>query len=171
MVRSFILNDDQRRAIEDYIEHRPKIMSSQIRQLRLRVKKLDYEQMLSDVSLLRRLKDLRIPKGRKAKDVAAGFTVVQKWDRILDEFIESNEQVSTLSIKGKPHGANYIRTMLNAKIVDKDLPVKAGVRNNEIYLERTDVKAEGVAAGFTVKQKEEVSATAGFTVKQKEEPS
>ena len=170
MVRSFILNDEQRQAIEDYIEHRPKIMSSQIRQLRLRVKKLDYEQMLSDVALLRRLKDLRIPKGRKAKDVAAGFTVVQKWDRILDEFIESNEQVSTLSFKDKPHGLNYIRTTLNAKIVDRKLPVKAGVRNNKLYLERTDVKAKSVAAGFTVKKKEEVS-TAGFTVKQKEEPS
>lgn len=170
MVRSFILNDDQRQAIEDYIEHRPNIMTSQIRQIRLRVKKLDYERMLSDVALLRRLRDLKIPKGRKAKDVAAGFTVVQKWDRVLDDFIESNEQVSTLSFKDKPHGLNYIRTMLNAKIVDRDLPVKAGVRNNKLYLERTDVKAEGVAAGFTVKQKEEVS-TAGFTVKQKEEPS
>lgn len=168
MVRSFILNDDQRRAIEDYIEHRPKIMSSQIRQLRLRVKKLDYEQMLSDVELLRRLKDLKIPKGRKAKDVAAGFTVVQKWDLILDEFIESNEPVSTLSIKDKPHQANYIRAMLNAKIADRDLPVKAGVRNNKVYLERTDVKAKGIAAGFIVKQKEETSA-AGFTVKRKEE--
>ena len=154
MVRSFILNDDQRQAIEDYLEFRPNIMTPQIRQIRLRVKKLDYEQMLYDVALLRRLKDLRIPKGRKAKDVAAGFMVVQKWDRILDEFVKSNEQISTLSIKGEPHKPNYVRTMLNAKIADRKLPIKAGVRNNKLYLERTDVEGKAVAAGFTVKEKE-----------------
>ena len=75
MVRSFILNDKQRQAIEDYIENRPSVMTSQIRQLRLRVKRLDYDQMSSDLELLGRLRDLKIPKGRKAKNVAAGFIV------------------------------------------------------------------------------------------------
>ena len=75
MVRSFILNDKQRQAIEDYIENRPNVMTSQIRQLRLRVKKLDYDRMTSDLELLGRLRDLKIPKGRKNKDVAASFTV------------------------------------------------------------------------------------------------
>ena len=159
MVRSFILNDNQRQAIEDYIENRPNVMTSQIRQLRLRVKKLDYDQMSSDLELLGRLRDLKIPKGRKAKDVAAGFTVVQKWDLILDEFIESNEQVSILSLKDEPYKPNYVRTMLNAKIVDRKLLVKAGVRNNKVYLERT---GKDIAAGFTVRkpgEKDDVAAS------------
>uniref|UniRef100_A0A6M3M2N0 Uncharacterized protein n=1 Tax=viral metagenome TaxID=1070528 RepID=A0A6M3M2N0_9ZZZZ len=77
MVRSFILNDEQRQAIEDYLRERPNAMSSQIRQIRLRAKKLDFEAMESDMELLRRLGALKVPKGRKALDVKASFTVKQ----------------------------------------------------------------------------------------------
>jgi len=75
MVRSFILSDVQRLAIKDYLRKRPNAMSPQIRQIRLRAKKLDFAVMKSDVELLRRLADLKVPKGRKALDVKASFEV------------------------------------------------------------------------------------------------
>ena len=82
MVRSFILNEEQRQAIEDYLKKRPSAMSSQIRQIRLRAKRLEKKQgfdvMKSDIELLRRLATLKIPKGRKALDVKAKFSVRQE---------------------------------------------------------------------------------------------
>lgn len=159
MVRSFVLNDDQRKAVEHYLDNRPPLMGPQIRQLRMRVKVLDFDQMESDVALLRRLKELKIPKGRRSGSVAAGFTVVQKYDRILDEFIESGEQTSELKIKGLkvngqgPRGIPNIRKMLNEKIAARNLPVKAGVIDDKVYLERTDGKS--VAGGFTVRKNPE----------------
>lgn len=79
MVRSFILNDEQRQAIEDYLKNRPSAMSSTIRQIRLRAKRLVankvFDAMTSDIELLKRLASLKIPKGRKALDVKASFTV------------------------------------------------------------------------------------------------
>ena len=75
MVRSFILNDEQREAIKDYLKERPNAMSPQIRQIRLRAKKLDFDVMASDMELLRRLAALKIAKGRKALDVKAKFNV------------------------------------------------------------------------------------------------
>ena len=78
MVRSFILNDDQRKAIKDYLRDRPNAMSPQIRQIRLRARKLDFEVMRSDMELLKRLAVLKVPKGRKALDMKAKFDVRQK---------------------------------------------------------------------------------------------
>ncbi len=75
MVRSFILNEAQRQAIEDYIEEKPTLMGGQIRQLRMKVKVLDFDQMLIDIALLKQLKELKVPKGRRGQDVIAGFTV------------------------------------------------------------------------------------------------
>lgn len=44
----------------------------------MRVKMLNFEQMESDIALLRRLKALKIPKGRRSKDIAAEFVVAAK---------------------------------------------------------------------------------------------
>jgi len=81
MVRSFILNDEQRQAIEEYLKARPS-MSSQIRQIRLRAKKLvtneGFDAMTSDIELLKRLAALKVPKGRRALDVKASFSVRHK---------------------------------------------------------------------------------------------
>ena len=77
MVRSFILNVEQRQAIKDYLKDRPS-MSSTIRQIRLRAKKLDFPAMESDIELLKHLAALKIPKGRRALDVKASFTVRHK---------------------------------------------------------------------------------------------
>lgn len=78
MVRSFVLNDVQRQAIEQYLEKKPTLMGGKIRQLRMKVKTLDFDQMTADIALLRQLKELKIPKGRRGGDVVAGFTVRQK---------------------------------------------------------------------------------------------
>ncbi len=43
--------------------------------------------------------------------------------------------------------------MLNEKIAARNLPVKAGVIDSKVYLERTDGKS--VAGGFTVRKKPE----------------
>ena len=79
MVRSFILNDEQREAIKDYLRDRPSAMSSTIRQIRLRAKRLvaneTFGAMEADIELLRRLAALKIAKGRKALDVKAKFNV------------------------------------------------------------------------------------------------
>lgn len=75
MVRSFILNDEQRQAIKNYLRKRPNAMSSQIRQIRLRAKKLDFEVMESDMELLKQLAALKIPKGRKSLNIPASFKI------------------------------------------------------------------------------------------------
>lgn len=75
MVRSFILNEEQREAIEEYLRDRPSAMSAQVRQIRLRAKKLDFVAMQEDMTLLERLAKLRLPKGRKSADVMASFIV------------------------------------------------------------------------------------------------
>ena len=77
MVRSFVLNDVQRKAIEHYLEKKPTLMGGKIRQLRMKVKTLDFDQMIADIALLRQLKELKIPKGRRSGSVVAGFTVRQ----------------------------------------------------------------------------------------------
>ena len=82
MVRSFILNGEQREAIKDYLQKRPDAMSPQIRQIRLRAKKLaknlGFDVMDADIDLLKRLAALKIPKGRKALDMKAVFNVRHK---------------------------------------------------------------------------------------------
>jgi hypothetical protein len=71
------LNDVQRQAIKHYLEKKPTLMGGKIRQLRMKVKTLDFDQMIIDIALLRQLKELKIPKGRRGGDVVAGFTVKQ----------------------------------------------------------------------------------------------
>lgn len=73
------MNVEQREAIEDYLKTRPNAMSSQIRQIRLRAKRLVanevFAAMEADIELLRRLATLKVAKGRKALDVKAKFSV------------------------------------------------------------------------------------------------
>uniref|UniRef100_A0A6M3MAN6 Uncharacterized protein n=1 Tax=viral metagenome TaxID=1070528 RepID=A0A6M3MAN6_9ZZZZ len=78
MVRSFILSNEQRQAIKNYLGTRPTAMSSQIRQIRLRAKKLNYDAFITDMELLKQLAVLKVPKGRKTNDVKASFTVKQR---------------------------------------------------------------------------------------------
>ena len=93
MVRSFILNDEQRAAIKEYLDERPNAMSSQIRQIRLRAKRLDGKAMREDLELLEQLASLRIPKGRKSADVQARFTVRAKGERdIQGKFTVSDKK-------------------------------------------------------------------------------
>lgn len=81
MVRSFILNEEQREAIEGYLRDRPNAMSPQVRQIRLRAKRLDFSAMQEDIRLLERLAELKLPKGRKSADVLASFTVASTGKR------------------------------------------------------------------------------------------
>lgn len=140
MVRSYILNEGQRTIIEDYLEHRPNVMSPKIRQIRLRVKRLPFEEMHSDLELLMRLKDLKIPKGRKAKDMSAKFTV-SGYGKVLNAFMESDEQLSVIPKDAETPFFPVSQTLkqrLNRVIGRLGLPILASVINDEVYLERTD---------------------------------
>ena len=123
-------------------------MSSQIRQIRLRAKRLDFEAMREDLELLERLASLRIPKGRKSADMQAQFTVrargegdipakftASPYRRKLDEFMESGEKLSVLSIGDNDPA--IARQRLNRLIERIGIPVRAQVINAEVYLERT----------------------------------
>lgn len=77
MVRSFILPDSQRQAIEDYLRVLPRAMGADVRQLRLKGKLLDLDAMEYDIVLLRRLIALDPPIGRKSLDVLASFRIKQ----------------------------------------------------------------------------------------------
>lgn len=151
------MNENQREAIEIYLKVRPNAMSAQIRQIRLRAKKLDFDAMKEDIILLKRLAELRIPKGRKSADMIAIFTVqrehgediptkftVSPCSQVLKEFMESGERLSVISGKEIPFVGLpvTIRQRLNRLSKRAGLPVKASVRNEEVYLERTDIKAE-----------------------------
>ena len=81
MVRSFILPNSQRQAIEDYLRVLPRAMGTDIRQLRLKAKLLDLDAMESDIALLRRLIALDPPIGRKSVDVLASFRIRQSQSR------------------------------------------------------------------------------------------
>lgn len=141
MVRSFILNDEQREAIEEYLRDRPNAMSPQVRQIRLRAKRLDFNAMQEDIKLLERLAMLKLPKGRKSADMLAVFRVGgSPYDQVLNKFVESNEKLSIVSIEDKDPA--IVRQRLNRLIERSDLPVKAQVINKEVYLERTDIKLE-----------------------------
>ena len=158
MVRSFILNDEQRDAINEYLDERPSAMSPQIRQIRLRAKRLDFTAMREDLELLERLANLRIPKGRKSADLEAHFTVrargeedipgkftVSGYGKVLNDFMESGEQVSVIpkdaEIPFFPLSST-LRQRLNRVIKRLGLPIRATVRNDEVYLERTDKTEE-----------------------------
>ncbi len=150
MVRSFILNGEQRVAIEGYLRDRPSAMSPQVRQIRLRAKKLDFDAMQKDIELLERLAKLKLPKGRKSKDmmalfvvrqgkdadVAGKFTVSSPYGQMLNEFMESGKRLSVISVEdGDP---TIVRQALNRLSERVDLPVRAQVINGEVYLERMD---------------------------------
>ena len=79
MVRNFILTDEQREEIKTYLEvvqtGRLTRMSAQIRQTRLRAKRLNYNEMVTDLWLLQQLANLAIPKGRIAKNLKATLVV------------------------------------------------------------------------------------------------
>jgi len=78
MVRTYVLNEAQRSEIEVYIRKRPKVMTSKLRQIRMKAASLDYEQMRSDLDLLERFNNIQVPKGRKSKDVKARMTIRTK---------------------------------------------------------------------------------------------
>ncbi|KKN15931.1 hypothetical protein LCGC14_0980940 [marine sediment metagenome] len=64
MVRSYILTDKQREKIKAYIEELPERMPGTIRGIRHVVSKIDLQQMLDDVYLLKTLQGLEMPIGR-----------------------------------------------------------------------------------------------------------
>ncbi len=145
------MNEEQRVAIEDYLRDRPNAMSPQVRQIRLRAKRLDFPAMREDMELLERLATLRLPRGRKSADmkasftvrgkeqvnIPASFTVVSPYEQVLNKFMESGEQLSVIS-PSKDEDAAIVRQRLNRLIERIGLPIKAQVINNEVYLERTD---------------------------------
>lgn len=63
-----ILNDRQRQEVKDYLKDRPWVMPSYVRGLRMNAKKLDFEQMGSDLILLQKLAELDISTGRKSNN-------------------------------------------------------------------------------------------------------
>lgn len=78
MVRSYILSDGQREAVKDYVTNRRQNMPGGIRSIRHRLKFLDFDEMEEDILLLRKLNTMKIPIGRKAKEVPAKLVVRQK---------------------------------------------------------------------------------------------
>ena len=56
-----------------------------------------------------------------------------KYDPILDEFIEMEDELVKVEVKGKE--ANYLKTQLNKRIVARELEsIKVSVVNNNVYL-------------------------------------
>jgi hypothetical protein len=74
MVRRYLLREDERKEMEEYIRH-PIKMSSKLRQARIAAKKMDFGQLESDIVLIKRFGNLKVPKGRTSKALAAGFKV------------------------------------------------------------------------------------------------
>ena len=70
MVRTYILSGEQREAIIKYIDERPSLMPSMVRQMRTRAKRLDYKQVRIDLGLLEQLKGLDLQIGRKSLNYA-----------------------------------------------------------------------------------------------------
>ena len=79
LVRSYLLNDEQREAVKNYVSarKRPRVMPGNILQIRMRVKAIDFDQMQEDIKLLKKLGAIKVPIGRKAGDVKAKLTVRQ----------------------------------------------------------------------------------------------
>jgi hypothetical protein len=63
-----LLTERQRNEIEKYLEDQPNTMPQYIRSLRNLLKKIDYEQMDSDLALMKKLSGLVVPMGRKKND-------------------------------------------------------------------------------------------------------
>ena len=58
-----------------------------------------------------------------------------KYDPIIDAFLEKDESLMTVEIKGKE--ANYVRTQLKKRIDARELKnLKISVVNNKVYLEK-----------------------------------
>jgi len=58
-----------------------------------------------------------------------------KYDPIIDAFLEKDESLVTVEIKGKD--ANYIRTQLKKRIDARELTnLDISVVNNKVYLEK-----------------------------------
>ncbi len=64
MVRSYVLIEEEREVIRDYIENLPERMPGRVRRMRHWLFKTDLEEMESDIKLLRVLKELEVPIGR-----------------------------------------------------------------------------------------------------------
>ena len=73
-----MLNERQRKEIEQYLASRPNKMPAYVRGLRMTAKDLDFDQMRGDLSLLEELSKLDIQIGRKSnayRDMHATMTV------------------------------------------------------------------------------------------------
>ena len=78
MVKKQMLNDRQRREIEEYLANRPNKMPAYVRGLRMTARDLDFDKMRNDLVLLEELSMLDIQIGRKSnayKDMHATMTV------------------------------------------------------------------------------------------------
>ena len=64
LVRSFILIEEEREVIRDYIENLPERMPGRVRRMRHWLFKTDLDEMELDIKLLRVLKELEVPIGR-----------------------------------------------------------------------------------------------------------
>lgn len=64
MVRTFILTDKQRKAVEEYLDKLPEKMPGTIKVIRHKLAKTDLVQMGLDLELLKMLKGMEIPIGR-----------------------------------------------------------------------------------------------------------
>lgn len=141
MVRSFLLNDEQREAIDDYFENRPRAMTQTVRQIRLRAKKLDFKAMLEDIVLLEKLAKLRLPRGRKSADVLASFTIGKsKYDPIIDRFLKGEDDL--VEVAGTNKSMINLRAQLKSRVEVRDLQskIKISVRSDSVYLEKIKVE-------------------------------
>lgn len=68
LVKKQMLNDRQRREIQEYLVRRPNKMPAYVRGLRMTAKALDFEEMRKDLTLLEELSFLDIQIGRKSND-------------------------------------------------------------------------------------------------------
>ncbi len=64
LVRSFVLDEEEREIIRDYMENLPERMPGRVRRMRHWLGKSDLAEMESDIRLLRSLKELEVPIGR-----------------------------------------------------------------------------------------------------------
>jgi len=79
-MRTFILPAKQRKAIQRYLKERPNLMPETVRQVRVRAKEADFDQMREDIKLLEELRALDLKIGRPVNsyaDQAARFQVRQ----------------------------------------------------------------------------------------------
>ena len=88
LVRTYLLNKDQRKAIKGYMTNPSDAMPGGVRQVRHRLKGMDLDEITSDVDLLRRLDAMVIPIGRKSGEVAAKFKVRQKTENDVKAKLE-----------------------------------------------------------------------------------